>query len=131
MIQRRRGRPRVEKVGPTVEWLRKARDRIGPVADLTLAESPLGVMLARKKITQRMYDAGYHYAWLYGQVFGKTCPSKINDGGGKYVEPDDERLSRLETAYRDASDALRRAGTRVKSTVDDLAVFKRFYWPGN
>ena len=131
MIQARRGRPRQERVGPTREWLEKARAKIGPDADLVLAESPLGVMLARKKISQRMYDAGYHYAWLYGQIFGKTCPSKINDGGGKLVEPDDDRLERLEGAYREASDALRRAGGRVKAAVDDLTVFKRFYWPGN
>ena len=121
--KRKRGRPRISRVGPTDEWLRKARAKVGDGADLTLAEYPLGILLARKIITQAQHDAGLHYSYLYGRIFGCTTPVKLSEGRGR-IEIDDDKLANIEIAYTRAANKLRKLA--CKHIVDDIVVFKQF-----
>jgi len=86
-MRRRAGRPRRQDVrrtpsgapsrtgakalGPTPEHLRHRRALVGGAADPSLAENPLGVLLARRLITEEERQAGLRFAWLYRLAIGK------------------------------------------------------------
>ncbi len=61
-------------VRPTAELLRHRRALVGSQGDQTLAESPLGALLARSLITAEERMAGQRFAWLYRLAIGRTHP---------------------------------------------------------
>lgn len=86
MRRRRAGRPRKQHrrrtargilvredgLRPTPELLRYRRALVGEQADPRLAESPLGVLLARGLISEEERLAGQRFAWLHRLAFGRS-----------------------------------------------------------
>lgn len=137
----KRGRPKKsesEKLGPTPELLKKKRFLVGESGDLTLAESPIGVMFARGILSDGHHQAARIYEQLYcfrnGKVHpGSTYASLINLGirhgaGWDWDEEDPEaRSERLSKAWRLAIRCLLKADEgrgQVKSEVENVVVFR-------
>lgn len=123
-VKARRGRPpkqRTERDSPTPEHAMKRASLVGPDGDPVLAEYPLGVLFARRKITQDEHDAGLRYAALYGRVFGRTVP------GPRNIPPElSEALEEAcERKWRDAADVLMAHSRKVKDAVENVVVFGR------
>ncbi|GAB5467248.1 MAG: hypothetical protein Kilf2KO_02780 [Rhodospirillales bacterium] len=87
MTRRRAGRPRhwgrrtsggglvraeVLPLAPSSQLLRHRRALVGAGGDLALAESPLGVLLARGLIAAEERLAGQRFAWLYRLTLGRA-----------------------------------------------------------
>ncbi|MEO1192683.1 MAG: hypothetical protein AAFY02_13055 [Pseudomonadota bacterium] len=60
---------------PNPRVLQRRRALVGPDGDVTLAESPLGVLLARDLIHPEERQAGQRFAWLYRLVVGRMSPA--------------------------------------------------------
>ena len=120
---RKRGRPRKAPiVGPdrgTPEQIARRFKLIGD-APQELASYPLGVLLARKIITQEMHNAGLDYGRLYRCVVGKHQRS----AGGDPIP--DEVLRDMQSRFDVMRQALKNAGRRSKDAVDNAAVYDRF-----
>ena len=120
---RKRGRPRKAPiVGPdrgTPEQIARRFKLIGD-APQELASYPLGVLLARKIITQEMHNAGRDYGRLYRCVVGKHQRS----AGGDPIP--DEVLRDMQSRFDVMRQALKNAGRRSKDAVDNAAVYDRF-----
>ena len=132
----RPGRPRrldrsplKKKTPPPPEVLVK-RAALAQGSDPVLASSPLGCCMARQLIGRDAYYAGRKYAALYRRftprhIFPKGASF---DGATQGPPPVDEKAEkRHETAYREAKNALRRAGSRATLAVENVAVFE--HWP--
>ena len=118
-----------KKHPPSPELLRK-RAELAQGADPVLASTPLGCCMARELIGRDAYYAGRKYGALYRRftprhIFPKGASL---DGDMQGPPPVDEKAERRhETAYREAKKALRRAGSRATSAVENVAVFE--HWP--
>jgi hypothetical protein len=120
----RKGRPpskRPEIDHGTPEAQRK-RARLAP-RDPGLAEYPLGILLARDRITQDQHNAGLRYAALYAKALGRSSLLGLDHGTGAPL--DDESLKRIEMQFRDCKNRLLSAGRRIADAVDNCAVYRR------
>lgn len=107
-------------------------------ADPVLAESPVGVLLARGLITGEEAAAARAYAWLYARAVRRPYPPLVSlealhaDGGRPgLVESDDE--GRVQEAFRRGKNRLLAAGRRCSDAVERVVVFgelPRFLMPG-
>ena len=123
-LRKGRGRPRkVVETGPDRGTQEQQMRRIMLVgdSDSALAEYPLGVMLARKIITQEQHNAGLNFARLYrtANPFAKT-----NGTPSSGEMPDDVRAE-MERRYQAARDTLMRVGRLALDEVTNAAVFNR------
>jgi len=117
-------KPKQTRDGPTPEQILKKIALVGPTADIVLAEYPLGVLLARKLITQAQHDAGMHYAWLFGKVIGRTKPVSWGErghGSNATNEFDEEVMK----SWKAACEAMKSRNRAVKDAVDNAAVYER------
>jgi hypothetical protein len=94
--------------------------------DPKYAEYPLGVLLARRIITQQQHDAGCRYAFLAGRVLGRV--GATSSTMEHWYSPDlDDAMLIVEPLWREACDVLAARGRRVKEAVDN-ATYHRI-WP--
>ncbi len=122
-IRRKRKPPAGPDCG-TPEAQARKRELVGD-GDPALAGYPLGVLLARRVITQDQHDAGRHYAYLAGRVLGRTRPYRPDSGSGGSTELGEGALEAVEDRWREAAAALLAAGRRAKDAVDNAALFER------
>lgn len=91
--------------------------------DPALSCYPLGVLLARKVITQDQHNAGVAYAGLFWRARGKPFPKAINMGGiSGHGEPEGD-LARLHNAARQFS------SRKLRDIVESVAVYERPHDP--
>tara|TARA_R110002020_G_scaffold73197_4_gene187666 strand:- start:325 stop:819 length:495 start_codon:yes stop_codon:yes gene_type:complete len=120
---KRRGRPRnVVATGPDRGTPEQMSRRFKLVGDgpQELASYPLGVLFARKIITQEQHNAGLDYSRLHRAVIGKHQRS----AGGDPI-PDDV-LEGMQRRFDVMRAALKSSGRRSKDAVDNAAVYDRF-----
>lgn len=118
----KRGRPKTRIPGPdrgTPEQQLRRLKLIGD-ADPALASYPLGVLMAKRLITQDEHNIGLDYARHYRIVIGK------DRGPTGVAEVPDEVLIEMQARFDQMSRALKQAGRRSKDAVDNVAVFERF-----
>lgn len=112
---RRAGRPPLERprVDTGTPELAARRAHLAGGGDPTLAESPLGVLLARGFIGQEQHDSGRYYASLYRQSVGRTQLScdrlygqLVADAGRPARSRDEAAQARIEERFRLGKGAL-------------------------
>lgn len=88
----------------TPELARKRAALVGD-GDPAMSSLPLGVYLERGllhhdyDVARRMFDAGMHYRYCYGVVFGRSSVRAITDMPNGRNENIDELLEEIEPAY--------------------------------
>lgn len=88
-----------------------------------LAEYPLGILLARRLISQDQHNAGLRYAALYAKAIGRSADLGIDHGLGAAL--DDTASARIEAQYRACKNRLLAAGRRVADAADNCTVYRR------
>jgi|GEM_PF-4536507 len=120
----KRGRPAKPKdEGPTPEMIAKRKQLVGD-GDLQLAGYPLGVLWARKIISQDQHDAGVYYAYLFGRMFGKIHPGHSTPGAYD-PELDDKAQEIIEPLWREAESIIHGMSRSTKYAVENCAVYSR------
>lgn len=117
MAQRKR-KPRPPDLG-TQEAIAH-RIRLVGDGNPQLASYPLGVLLARKLITQDQHNAGLRYAGLSKEIL-RIGPRQPTIG----TEPDDEAAARMMAQWRALCVYLLAAGRDVKAATDQVCVYER------
>jgi len=86
-----------------------------------LASYPLGVLFARKIITQDQHDAGVYYAYLFGRMFGKIHPGPSSGAYNPFGN--DEAQEIIEPLYRDAESIIHGISRATKDAVENCSVY--------
>lgn len=119
----------------TPELLLRKVLMVGPENDLSKAEYPLGVMLARGWITLEQHNAGMDYARLHAFFYGKgrigaTSLETVLGGSGFAPPPEgepDEEAKKREKRAKDRYERMRRrlksCGRRSLDAVEHVAVY--------
>jgi len=120
----RRGRPRrdnIERLNQERKW--KEEEEMREAKRLEQPEYILERLKVRGEISESMFDAGVHYAMLYGKALGKTAPS----GDGNETPPEIKEAHEIENKrkWREASDVLMGVSRAVKDAVENASVFGR------
>ncbi|MGQ0663800.1 MAG: hypothetical protein ACT4P2_09475 [Pseudomonadota bacterium] len=128
----KRGRPKNDRPARDsgTRELQRQRAQLVAGGDSVLAGYPLGVLLARRIITQDQHNAGCRYAWLYGKATGRWDSAglvweRLLGAGGASADAGETDDAALYAKWKDATAALLAAGRRAKDGVDNLAVFNR------
>jgi hypothetical protein len=130
---RKRGRPRLDRPsrdGGTPELQARRAAMVG-AGDPTLAEHPLGVMLARGLITPEQHEAGCYYAALYGRAVARIHLSaapiyrRLLAESGRGRELDEGSQRHIERLYRLGKNHLLAASRRICEATENLVVFAK------
>lgn len=122
MVKAKRGRPKIDRPAidtGTPEMQARRIALVGSHGDLALAEYPLGVLLARKLITQQEHDAGRYFAYLYGRVVGRTS-AKVP--GGQTGWGDEGATAAQERLLKEAQIILGRCGLMARYEVTRICI---------
>jgi len=107
-VWRKRGRPKLDRPsqdGGTPE-LQARRTALVAGGDPTLAEYPLGIMLARGLISAEEHEAGCYYAMLYARAVARTSLScahiyrRMLAESGRSTALDDKSQEHVERLFR-------------------------------
>lgn len=132
--RRGRGRPKSDRpetdLGTPEAQARRAR-LAGP-GDPSLAEYPLGILLARGLIGPDQHEAGCYYGFLYGRAVGRTrlsCAAiyerLASESRGDMAPANEDEERRRQELFRLGKNRLLAAGRRVCDAVENLVVFSR------
>jgi hypothetical protein len=131
--QGRRGRPNCDRpiVDRGTAELQAHRARLTAGGDPTLAEYPLGLLLARGLVSREQHEAGCYYAFLYGRAVGRTqvnCSYLFGAVAAGYADRHDlteADMAKLQSLFRKGKNHLLASGRRVCDATENLAVFGR------
>ena len=150
MRARRPGRPRKDRLrsaeaatagasrsyGPTRQQRAWRSRLVGPSAPQHLAEYPLGILLARKLITEEEHEAGCRYARLFRLAVGGESLRAVNLVGRVFDGPEERGeawLAARAAEHAAARTLLARRGRRVRELVENVTVYQRlpaWCWSG-
>jgi hypothetical protein len=130
---KQRGRPRSDRpvIDKGTPELQARRVRLAAGGDPALTEYPLGLMLARRLVTDEQHEAGCYYAFLYGRTIGRTQVNynqlyeQIAAGFADQRDLSEEARARIEGLFRHGKNRLLAAGRRVCDATENLVVFGR------
>jgi hypothetical protein len=107
---KQRGRPRIDRpaIDKGTPELQARRVRLAAGSDPALTEYPLGLMLARRLITDEQHEAGCYYAFLYGrtQVNYNQLYQQIAAASAEQQDLSEEARVRIEALFRRGKDVL-------------------------